>query len=53
MADRPLLGHTISKCEGARKIDRSAIADLSTDDAWEKIKTAVRARDIDDVKEAL
>ncbi|KAK3942229.1 hypothetical protein QBC46DRAFT_309557 [Diplogelasinospora grovesii] len=46
-------GHTISKCEGARFVDRSEYADMSTEDAWEAIKKAAKARDTDEVKKAV
>lgn len=43
----------MSKCEAARKIDRSHLPEMTTDDAWECIKAAAKERDIDDVKEAI
>lgn len=46
-------GHTVSQCEGARKVDRDHLPDMSTEEAWELIKRAVKERDIDDVKEAI
>lgn len=49
---RPL-GHTVSKCEGARKIDRSQLPDMTTEEAWALIKRAAKERDIDDVKEGI
>ncbi|KAK4121293.1 hypothetical protein N657DRAFT_578054 [Parathielavia appendiculata] len=46
-------GHTVSACDGARKIDRSHLQDMKTEDAWALINRAVNERDIDDVKEAI
>lgn len=43
----------MSQCKGARKIDRSHLADMTTEQAWTLIKKAVKDRDIDDVKEAI
>jgi len=40
----------VSKCEGARKIDRSGLPDMTTEEAWALIKRAAREREIDDVK---
>ncbi|SPQ20895.1 3302d475-c616-4072-a63d-5381d86d92d5 [Thermothielavioides terrestris] len=46
-------GHTVSQCKGARKIDRSHLPDMSTEEAWALIKRAVKEREIDDIKEAI
>lgn len=43
----------MSQCQNARKIDRSHLADMSTEEAWNLIQRAVKERDIDDVKEAI
>ncbi|KEZ40727.1 HIV-2 retropepsin [Scedosporium apiospermum] len=46
-------GHGRSKCENARVVDRSHIPDVCPDDAWADLATAIRERDLDDVKEAV
>jgi hypothetical protein len=46
-------GHTVSQCKSARKVDRSHLPDMNTEEAWAVIKRAARQRDIDDVKEAI
>ncbi|KAG4287760.1 hypothetical protein FPRO06_05412 [Fusarium proliferatum] len=46
-------GHIRKNCEKPRKINRDHIADVSADDAWNKIKQAVIDRDVDDAKEAV
>jgi hypothetical protein len=40
-------------CVEARKVDRSQYPDISPDEAWERIVTAVKERELDDVKEAV
>lgn len=47
------LGHTISKCESARKVNRDHLPDMDAEAAWGQIQRAVKERDIDDVKEAI
>lgn len=47
------LGHFRASCEKPRKIDREHVADVSPEDAWEKIKEAVADNDIDDAKDAV
>lgn len=51
-ADDPV-GHMKRNCENARKINRDHIADLSPEEAWEKLQRAVAERDLDDTKEAV
>ncbi|KAL2152704.1 hypothetical protein VTH82DRAFT_5888 [Thermothelomyces myriococcoides] len=46
-------GHTISQCKGARKIDRSDLPEMTTEEAWAEIKRAAKERDVDDVKKAI
>ncbi|KAJ4302407.1 hypothetical protein N0V88_002551 [Collariella sp. IMI 366227] len=46
-------GHTISKCENARKVNRDHLPDIDAEAAWGQIQRAVEERDIDDVKEAI
>ncbi|KAG6001860.1 hypothetical protein E4U21_003757 [Claviceps maximensis] len=46
-------GHLRKNCENSRVINRDHIADVSPDDALDKIKIAARERDVDDVKEAV
>ncbi|KAJ3502136.1 hypothetical protein NM208_g16789 [Fusarium decemcellulare] len=46
-------GHMRKNCENARKINRDHIADMSQDEAWDKLKQAVVERDMDDAKEAV
>lgn len=48
-----LPGHSRAKCENARVIDRSTVPDVSPDDAWSELVKAIKAQDIDDVKDAL
>ncbi|PWI75307.1 zinc finger domain-containing protein [Purpureocillium lilacinum] len=48
-----LEGHTRNNCENARNVNRDHVADLSPDEAWDKIKKAVLERDVDDAKEAV
>lgn len=45
-------GHEAFTCESARKIDRSHIADVPGEVAWEKLGAAVKDHDLDDVKDA-
>ncbi|KAK1836026.1 hypothetical protein QBC39DRAFT_327151 [Podospora conica] len=46
-------GHYHRDCKGAKKIDRSHLPDVTTDEAWALIVAAVQDRDIDDIKEAI
>uniref|UniRef100_A0A0D2XMT7 CCHC-type domain-containing protein n=1 Tax=Fusarium oxysporum (strain Fo5176) TaxID=660025 RepID=A0A0D2XMT7_FUSOF len=46
-------GHMRKNCEKPRKINRDHVADVSADDAWNKIKQAAIERDVDDAKEAV
>ncbi|KAI8403246.1 hypothetical protein FOFC_16683 [Fusarium oxysporum] len=46
-------GHMRKNCEKPRKINRDHVADVSADDAWNKIKQAAIKRDVDDAKEAV
>lgn len=46
-------GHYHRDCKGAKKIDRSHLPDVTTDQAWALILEAVLDRDIDDIKEAI
>lgn len=46
-------GHSRAKCENARVIDRSHVPDATPDDAWEELQKAIKARDMDDVKDAI
>ncbi|KAG6107085.1 hypothetical protein E4U31_000344 [Claviceps sp. LM219 group G6] len=46
-------GHLRKNCENSRLINRDHIADVTPDDALEKIKIAASQRDVDDVKEAV
>ncbi len=46
-------GHTISNCENARKVDRSHVPDMTTEEAWALIRAATRDRDCDDLKEGV
>ncbi|KAK9415659.1 hypothetical protein SUNI508_10318 [Seiridium unicorne] len=46
-------GHQAFDCEKARVIDRSHIADVNPDVAWNKIASASAERDMDDAKEGI
>ncbi|KAM6528534.1 hypothetical protein FALCPG4_009510 [Fusarium falciforme] len=46
-------GHMRKNCENARKINRDHIADVSLEEALNKIKQAVTERDVDDAKEGV
>lgn len=46
-------GHAQNSCGKPRKINRDNVADISPEDAWEKIKEAVADSDIDDAKDAI
>lgn len=46
-------GHMRKNCENARKINRDHIADVSLEEALNKIKQAVAERDVDDAKEGV
>ncbi|KAK9782371.1 hypothetical protein SCAR479_00714 [Seiridium cardinale] len=46
-------GHQASDCEKPRVIDRSHIADVNPDVAWNKIASASAERDMDDAKEGI
>ncbi|SPN97758.1 related to hexamer-binding protein HEXBP [Cephalotrichum gorgonifer] len=46
-------GHSRAKCENARAIDRSHVADGTPDEAWDELQAAIKARDLDDVKTAI
>ncbi|KAI0521930.1 hypothetical protein F5B22DRAFT_510525 [Xylaria bambusicola] len=53
-ADKLMLpGHTVIDCKNPRKIDRSHVAEVNSEIAWEKIIQGARERDMDDVKEAI
>ncbi|KAH8199688.1 hypothetical protein TruAng_006157 [Truncatella angustata] len=45
-------GHQVSECQSARIIDRSHVADVDPEVAWQKIVTGAEQGDLDDVKEA-
>ncbi|KAL3425838.1 zinc knuckle [Phlyctema vagabunda] len=45
-------GHGITDCQNPRKIDRSNIADVKAEEAWDALKVASDARDLDDIKTA-
>jgi hypothetical protein len=47
------IGHNAAECKNPRKIDRSAMNELKTEEAWAGLVKAVKERDIDDVKEAV
>ncbi|KAG6314353.1 hypothetical protein E4U22_000108 [Claviceps purpurea] len=46
-------GHLRKTCGNSRLINRDHVADVTPDDALEKIKIAASQRDVDDVKEAV
>lgn len=41
---------THNRCTEPRALDYAGVPDMTTDQAWEKIKTASKERDIDDFK---
>ncbi|KAG6040671.1 hypothetical protein E4U41_007450 [Claviceps citrina] len=47
------LGHMRKDCENGRVINRDHIADVSPDDALDKIRAAALERDVDDAKEGI
>jgi hypothetical protein len=51
-SDNACLGHAIVECENPRKIDRSGVANVPADQAWNELLAAVADCDMDDVKEA-
>lgn len=46
-------GHTISKCEAPRAIDRSHLPNKSIQEAWDMIVEAAKEKEVTDVKEAI
>src|SRR5690606_27675434 len=46
-------GHLQKSCDKARKINRDDVADVSPEEAWEKIKEDAADKVIDDAKEAV
>lgn len=46
-------GHLRKDCNNARKIDRSGVADMAADAAWEMIKRAAAEQDADDAKDSI
>ncbi|GAP83159.2 putative zinc knuckle transcription factor protein [Rosellinia necatrix] len=46
-------GHMIAECKNPRKVDRSHVAELDAEVAWNNITTAADKRNVDDVKNAI
>jgi chromosome condensin MukBEF ATPase and DNA-binding subunit MukB len=44
-------GHKVAECKENRVMDLSAVADLKPEIAWEKLRVADEARDLDDFRE--
>lgn len=55
MPYRPLLtrhlGHQASECKANRVLDKSRVADMSAEDAWEALVNADEQRDLEDFRE--
>ncbi|PHH66920.1 hypothetical protein CDD81_5272 [Ophiocordyceps australis] len=47
------IGHRAVECTNPRLVNRDHVADMSPDEAWAKLRSAVAERDVDDVKEAI
>ncbi|RKF55055.1 hypothetical protein GcC1_206031 [Golovinomyces cichoracearum] len=46
-------GHEAFGCENPRKINRDHVKDMTGEEAWALMKTAIEERDLDDLKEAV
>jgi hypothetical protein len=46
-------GHYARDCKAPKKIDRSHLADATTDEAWAMILEGVKEQDLDDIKHAV
>lgn len=47
----PPQGHHLAECKNPRKIDRSQFADMTGEEAWKLLETAINEGDMDEVKE--
>ena len=45
------LGHQASECKANRVLDKSRVADMSAEDAWEALVNADEQRDLEEFRE--